>query len=112
MWIRHGGNYIRAIGRVAAEPDNIGTIVGKIRPTPLKVGAGLSLRDSRYLPASSHCPFQVATGVGEEGKIVDVIHVEDVTAVKRSRTAIVAEVVGVRGSVQILTLLLSVDLVQ
>jgi hypothetical protein len=42
----------------------------------------------------------------EEWKIVDIVNVEDVAAVKRTGTTIVAEVVGIRGGIKILALLL------
>src|SRR5271156_320101 len=105
-------NYVGAVGCVAAEPQNIGTVIVKLRPSAPDGRSGLSDSDSGYLPAPSNCPFQVATGVFEERKVVDVIRREDVATVKLSRTTIVAGAVGIRGSIKIRTLLLRVDLVR
>src|SRR5580658_6056790 len=98
MGILYGCDQIWPIGCVAAGPYNVGTIIGQARPTTQQGRSGLGDGDSGYLPASSNRASHRASGVVEEWKVVDVVCVEEVAAVKRPRTTTVREVVGIGGS--------------
>src|SRR5271170_670318 len=68
MWVGYATDQVRPIGSIAAQPKDVGAVVGQIERRP-----ALRNRNSGYLPASKERPLSEVTAVQEEGKVVNVV---------------------------------------